>query len=1011
MVPETKDGSFSNLARDGLFYIKGVDQTLDLQVRLPGGATFGGSGLREELPSAAQVFAAPASAMGQPLTFTVRLRNTGTVPALPLLHAWQTGADGWNVTYSLRGADVTAAITGPEGTPVTASATRFSELVAPGANVDVEVTATPTSAVRKGRVLLRAFWNPQDPSLTARDAVELEFAPPTELIANGDFENGATDWTAFGGGVAAESSVVRSGSGAIRSFNRTATWNGPQQNILGRLVPGQTYRLTAWVRTDSATASSVKATIAYTGTSGSAISTGVRTLNDVDNAGWKLVEGYYRYTEPNGPATVLRLYFEGPPIGVVLYVDDVSLTLAPPVWTDTLPGARGWSTTTSWQSGNAPASFDGNSIAFFPSQTVSTGSITAIQNLGNNFPVNSLTLGGSAPTNGVAATVGISSNSLAFVEHDGALPRLVLDAAGTNLSYAVSAPLVLSNNLAVSGDGTAGFAVSSPVSGTGALSKTGSANLTLSGSNSFAGGVALSGGTLGVAHDASLGAGPLLLSGGALRAVGGARVLTNAVSVAASTTLGGVLNFTGPVQLNGGNRTFTVEPGGLSLLFGPVSDDAPRNLVKAGAGTLGLAFSNSYRGITAINEGVLRITDGGALGSTESLTQVAGGNALGTLELSGGIVTAEPVRLAMHNTSGHWQIRNASQTNRMSGSLLLEGGGGRWDIGSAGGALELAGLMTNTTTSNDTWRFLDLHGPGAGMITGPTGDTRSGATGSLLNIRINSGTWTISGPGKAHQGTTAVAGGTLILDSALVSPVVVSSGATIGGSGGTATNFTIDAGATVLRRLADWGAPEPALGAARFIGPGNSNWTIRIDGAGLAGFTETNKTVPVFNGVLSNISPGAISVATVDFPGQGTWSVATNSTSLSLQYTAEVPDAFAAWQSAIAWDGRPSGPLDDPDGDGVPNLAEYAFGGDPLEPGDNGHPVVTIDGDRLKLTFHRIADPALIYEVLATDDLSSPGTVIWSSTGAGNVAGPVTVTDTVTTQERSKRFVRVRISR
>lgn len=41
----------------------------------------------------------------------------------------------------------------------------------------------------------------------------------------------------------------------------------------------------------------------------------------------------------------------------------------------------------------------------------------------------------------------------------------------------------------------------------------------------------------------------------------------------------------------------------------------------------------------------------------------------------------------------------------------------------------------------------------------------------------------------------------------------------------------------------------------------------------------------------------------------------------------------------------------------------------------------------------------------------SPATVIWSSTGAQNVDGPVTVTDTVTTQERSKRFVRVRISR
>lgn len=1011
MVPEDKNGSFANLARDGIYYVKGTGQTLDLQVRLPGGSAFGGSGVREEIPSPSQVFAASASSMGQPLTFTVRLRNTGTVPALPVLHAWQTGADGWNVTYSLRGTDITGLMTGSEGAAITASDTRFAELVPANTNVDVEVTATPTSAVRKWRVLLRAFWNPQDPSLTARDAVEVEFAPPTELIANGSFEDGITGWTSNGGGsVVAETSVVRSGTGAIRA-NRSQTYQGPKQSLLGRLIPGQTYKLTAWVRTGSATASSVKATIAYTGTSGGTLSTGVRTITGVDNTEWKLVEGYYRYNEQNGPATALDLYFEGPPAGVVLYLDDVSLTVASPVWVDTLAGARGWNTTTSWQSGNAPASFDGNTIAFFPSQTLSTGSVTAIQNIANNFQLNSLALGGLAPTNGVAAAVGINSNSLAFTEHDGAMPRLLLDAAGTNLSYAVSAPLVLSNNLAVSGDGTANFAVSSVVSGAGALSKAGRATLTLSGSNSFAGGVTLSGGAIAVGHDASLGAGALVLSGGALRAVTGARVLTNAVSVAASTTLGGVLNFTGPVQLAGGNRTFTMETGGVTVVLGTVSDDAPRNLVKAGPGTLVLAASNSYRGITAINEGVLRITDGRALGSAESLTQVAGGNALGTLELSGGIVTAEPVKLAMHNTTNHWQIRNAGGSNRMSGSLLLDGGGARWDIGSAAGTLEISGLVTNTTTNNDTWRHLDLHGPGAGVITGPTGDTRAGTTGSLLGIRVNSGTWTITGPGKAHQGTNSVVGGTLLLDSALVSPVVVSTGATIGGAGTTATDFTINAGATVLRGLADWNAPAAALGAARFIGPGNSNWTIRIDGAGLTGFSETNKTVPVFNGALSNISLSAINVTAFNFPGAGLWSVATNSTSLSLQYTAAVPDAYDAWKDGIVWNGRPSGPLDDPDSDGVPNLAEYAFGADPLRPGDAGHPAVSLEGDRLKLTFQRIADPALTYEVLATDDLSAPGAVIWSSTGAENVAGPVTVTDVVTTQGRSKRFVRVRITR
>jgi len=95
----------------------------------------------------------------------------------------------------------------------------------------------------------------------------------------------------------------------------------------------------------------------------------------------------------------------------------------------------------------------------------------------------------------------------------------------------------------------------------------------------------------------------------------------------------------------------------------------------------------------------------------------------------------------------------------------------------------------------------------------------------------------------------------------------------------------------------------------------------------------------------------------------------------------------------------------------LPNLAEYAFGGDPLQSSAAERPTLSLVDKRLTVTFQRIADPTLIYEVLASDDAATPGTVIWSSTGAQNADGPVTVTDIVTTQERSKRFVRVRINR
>lgn len=124
---------------------------------------------------------------------------------------------------------------------------------------------------------------------------------------------------------------------------------------------------------------------------------------------------------------------------------------------------------------------------------------------------------------------------------------------------------------------------------------------------------------------------------------------------------------------------------------------------------------------------------------------------------------------------------------------------------------------------------------------------------------------------------------------------------------------------------------------------------------------------------------------------------------------AEPPDAFASWQSAIAWNGADSHFSSDPDGDGIVNLLEYALSHNPLEAQASPYDQFGMQGSHLEITFKRIADPDLVYSVEGSSDLQN-WTSFWSSTGPSNSPGPVTVADP-SSSTGSPRFLRVRITR
>ena len=83
-------------------------------------------------------------------------------------------------------------------------------------------------------------------------------------------------------------------------------------------------------------------------------------------------------------------------------------------------------------------------------------------------------------------------------------------------------------------------------------------------------------------------------------------------------------------------------------------------------------------------------------------------------------------------------------------------------------------------------------------------------------------------------------------------------------------------------------------------------------------------------------------------------------------------DTYGSGMSGATADG------DDPDGDGIPNILEYAFGGDPTDAASNGNqPIHSMatganDADMLEIVYFEHSDAAnrgLSTDILETDNL------------------------------------------
>ena len=151
-APESKNGSYANLALEAIKYLKGIADT---------------NGALENLTLTL------LSTNGG--TNTITLTNRGDVMCLPTIAAFETGSGAGTVTYyDALGSNITSAILSPEGWV-------YTNRLTPGQGTTIRVV--PSVLPLNRAVTLEAFWNPQDPTGVVRDRLVLS-PPNTPPILN-----------------------------------------------------------------------------------------------------------------------------------------------------------------------------------------------------------------------------------------------------------------------------------------------------------------------------------------------------------------------------------------------------------------------------------------------------------------------------------------------------------------------------------------------------------------------------------------------------------------------------------------------------------------------------------------------------------------------------------------------------------------------------------------------------------------------------------------------------------
>ena len=323
------------------------------------------------------------------------------------------------------------------------------------------------------------------------------------------------------------------------------------------------------------------------------------------------------------------------------------------------------------------------------------------------------------------------------------------------------------------------------------------------------------------------------------------------------TSLGGAQSGSGTVG-TAGNFTFTnsataVTTGGGNndgQIAGIISGGS---VTKNGIGTLLLAGLNTYRGLTTINSGTVRLGASGG-GTNTTLGTIGGGTSVASgaaLDLNGFTLgTTEPLLLNGTGISNYGALTNSSSTAATYSGLLT--------LGSACSIVSPAGniVISNPGTITGATFGLTL----GGTATGSSIASIIGTTSGTLT-KTGTGTWTLSGS-NTYTGLTSVKGGTL---RAGVNNALASGDLSVNGGAYDLATFSDAIGAVTLISGSIAGTTGVLTGTSYTVQSG----TLSAILAGSAGLTKTTAGTVTLSGLNTYTGTTQIAAGTLQLGASG----------------------------------------------------------------------------------------------------------------------------------------------